>query len=646
MNCLVAVTLRHNVRLDGDVALARREFAALARVRSVRDLRSWHEFADTPFAALPPAVLQRVESCARTGSPIGFMAMTSPDVVGQIVRRAAFLQEVAVRTEIEPNQLDVPPNLVKRHGESTYLAVAANALCEFASYFADEPNASLGPRLDALLAYLLSGDCEQHQHDARAAVLSKKTTLSLTHDLHIYKAKFFPRMIRALLNLHHERGLVIDPFSGSGTALLEAASLGIPSHGVDVDPLSALISECKVTPFTTERTRTRQLLWGVRQELEVRGGGLPLFTRRSVDEIPCRNILSNELRQKLMRRDAKDGTRFLSEIEEDLDLLGAVRAAHSSASPGILQVLMSDAVTKKIRYRFVGVGNGRYTIEVVHQRIAERFARKVSSCLALCDVFEWLESKCGIRFATARASRGSATSLATMEWSDAPAMCITSPPYLPASSGREHYASARQLAMSLTGLDAAWLAGEREFVGVADANTRASFDPTQLTPAGRDLLRYLLSDGDRTDPQRDPMRFERKAVPTWRYLLDVEGFLRSLRSVTAPGSKCLLVVASQHIFYSHKRKQEAKEAYADQDDCIEYVAPCGALYGELAERAGWSVTEEIRMELAKSATSMARPRSTDDYSESVLVLERIKTRSTTRGRAVRAPAGPVQVVGR
>jgi hypothetical protein len=42
----------------------------------------------------------------------------------------------------------------------------------------------------------------------------------------------------------------------------------------------------------------------------------------------------------------------------------------------LLSVLASDAVTKKIRYRFIGVGNGKYTIEIVKNVVAGSNTRK------------------------------------------------------------------------------------------------------------------------------------------------------------------------------------------------------------------------------------------------------------------------------
>lgn len=69
----------------------------------------------------------------------------------------------------------------------------------------------------------------------------------LTHYLFRYPAKFHPPVIRALLERYSEDGdLVLDPFCGSGTLLVEAAVLGRSSLGLDIDPLAVAVSNAKV----------------------------------------------------------------------------------------------------------------------------------------------------------------------------------------------------------------------------------------------------------------------------------------------------------------------------------------------------------------------------------------------------------------
>lgn len=69
----------------------------------------------------------------------------------------------------------------------------------------------------------------------------------LTHWIYPYKGKFHPQMVRAILNIIGARPgwLVADPFSGSGTTLLECQLLGIDCVGIEISPLCALLAKVK-----------------------------------------------------------------------------------------------------------------------------------------------------------------------------------------------------------------------------------------------------------------------------------------------------------------------------------------------------------------------------------------------------------------
>ncbi|HOV33204.1 MAG TPA: DNA methyltransferase [Candidatus Hydrogenedens sp.] len=70
----------------------------------------------------------------------------------------------------------------------------------------------------------------------------------LTHKFHTYPAKFPPQLPRTILSNYSKPGeIVLDPFVGSGTTLVEALYGGINSIGIDINPLACLISKVKTT---------------------------------------------------------------------------------------------------------------------------------------------------------------------------------------------------------------------------------------------------------------------------------------------------------------------------------------------------------------------------------------------------------------
>jgi SAM-dependent methyltransferase len=69
--------------------------------------------------------------------------------------------------------------------------------------------------------------------------------------IHPYPAKFIPEIPRRLIEAFRPaEGLaLLDPFCGSGTALAEAQASGLPSLGVDLNPIAVLMSRVKTSPL-------------------------------------------------------------------------------------------------------------------------------------------------------------------------------------------------------------------------------------------------------------------------------------------------------------------------------------------------------------------------------------------------------------
>ena len=76
----------------------------------------------------------------------------------------------------------------------------------------------------------------------------------LTHGIHPYTAKLIPHIPRYFIEKYTKKGtIVLDPFCGSGTTLLEARLLGRNAIGIDINPLAKLIAEVKTTLINAEK---------------------------------------------------------------------------------------------------------------------------------------------------------------------------------------------------------------------------------------------------------------------------------------------------------------------------------------------------------------------------------------------------------
>src|SRR5437870_399960 len=77
-----------------------------------------------------------------------------------------------------------------------------------------------------------------------------KNQSKFTHYLFRFPAKFHPPVARCLIERYSREGdVVLDPFCGSGTLLVEALLSGRDAIGVDIDPVAAFISRVKSTPI-------------------------------------------------------------------------------------------------------------------------------------------------------------------------------------------------------------------------------------------------------------------------------------------------------------------------------------------------------------------------------------------------------------
>lgn len=81
----------------------------------------------------------------------------------------------------------------------------------------------------------------------------------LTHSAFPYPARLLRQIPRLLLDsdqIMDDIDLVVDPFCGSGTVLVEAQRIGIESYGIEQNPIGVLASRVKTTAIDTAQFRT------------------------------------------------------------------------------------------------------------------------------------------------------------------------------------------------------------------------------------------------------------------------------------------------------------------------------------------------------------------------------------------------------
>ena len=92
--------------------------------------------------------------------------------------------------------------------------------------------------------------------------LREKDTTKHVHRLHPYKGKYIPQLVEYFIDSHTDvfkkeiyfkvGDIVLDPFLGSGTTIIQSLETGIHSVGIDVSEFNCMISSCKATHYDDE----------------------------------------------------------------------------------------------------------------------------------------------------------------------------------------------------------------------------------------------------------------------------------------------------------------------------------------------------------------------------------------------------------
>jgi DNA modification methylase/transcriptional regulator with XRE-family HTH domain len=109
------------------------------------------------------------------------------------------------------------------------------------------PSELLARRYSLIQEFDGTGFTAQYQLEMPKVLSTSWNSNYGSHGWHRYVGRFPPHLVRALLNRFgaDSNTVVCDPFSGSGTTAVECRLLGIPFEGIEICPLSCLISRTK-----------------------------------------------------------------------------------------------------------------------------------------------------------------------------------------------------------------------------------------------------------------------------------------------------------------------------------------------------------------------------------------------------------------
>jgi len=140
---------------------------------------------------------------------------------------------------------------VKKYGENGSTMIDLNDLKKYYDSYNGKRELSWKKNLGDDLNWTLSFDN-----------LREKDTTKHVHRLHPYKGKYIPQLVEYFLDTHTDDfkkevyfkagDIVLDPFLGSGTTIIQALEMGIHSIGIDVSEFNCMISSCKAVHYDDE----------------------------------------------------------------------------------------------------------------------------------------------------------------------------------------------------------------------------------------------------------------------------------------------------------------------------------------------------------------------------------------------------------
>lgn len=581
-NVYYFLKLRANILLNGDIDLAEREvksfFGQIERVEKAADVNS--KLGLSPELASSNT---RKEGC------IGFLATNSSKETQALVKLLNFIQEIWV--EIDASQAKVLEQhqwayTVNTPGKIFLCALPLMACGELLNQ-TKIPNPKVFD-IQLLTAYL-AGNTTVAKKTIKAPT-SGGTSTSHVHSLHKYKAKFFPRLIRTFLVEHidklprnqEEKVTLLDPFVGSGTALIEASLLGIDSVGIDIDKLSCAISRAKIEALTVSPESISATSATLVKVLAV------VDTSKNVYRFP----------KSIVKKFERWGT---PEAQKDYEATitkwkNAIDNLTAEEYKSLFRICLSDALTRKFVIRMMGTGVGRFALEIAKTPLDSLMTSNLKTLIHSIHIAKSLIEGYRVNLGKAKVQHGTAVKLPFED--DRFSIILTSPPYLPASSGREDYLVGK--AISNVALN---LMTEEE-IEEAEVNTVGSMKGVVEPGTGLPKAVYDLHDWLANDPLR-----EIKAKPTLAYYLSLKQALDESFRVLLPEGLAIYVIGKESVFYRFSDRK------------VLYKVACDKIFAELAESCGFVIDETVDVELDKKNKN-ARPRSLDSYYESIFVLRK------------------------
>ena len=376
---------------------------------------------------------------------------------------------------------------------------------------------------------------------------NRKDSRYVTHGLHPFKGKFYPQLVKALLNISQAPtgSAILDPYCGSGTTVLEGMLNGFASYGCDSNPLAVRIASAKTSILTVPQEDIHHSIGQLLRCLSDRNIRFP----NDFSQFPF------EVRTELFNW-------FSEEILRKMNwLLANIRSFDDNRLVDFFEMIMSsfirdisdqDPSDLRMRRRKIALSDAP-VLEIFSERLQQQYKRLQH----YWEIADHRPAPTIYPIIIEGDSRESITMTRLGLTPTSVSCVITSPPYATALPYVDTY---RLSLLAIMGMPTSTRGRiERGLTGSREIHRKEKEQAEEciysekafheLPPAVVNLIRNIIQEQRRTT-----VGFRRANLPAllWRYFIDIRDNITQVRNMLKSGASAFYVVGDSRTIINGK----------------------------------------------------------------------------------------------